>query len=75
MKSACGRSPKAGRFAMEIIGLAAMETVSHRSRFQGVSRQLRELNDEDRYSVIYEIARIETIISRIADNDAPFCPI
>ncbi|MBX3073054.1 hypothetical protein KF707_17635 [Candidatus Obscuribacterales bacterium] len=60
---------------MEVLGLASMVPVTFRTRFQGVSRTLNELNEEDKYSVIYEIARIETMLSRIADNDGPFCPI
>lgn len=60
---------------MEMFGLAALEPVSIKTRFQGVSRNLSDLKDTDKYSVIYEIARIETLISKLADQDGPFCPI
>jgi hypothetical protein len=60
-------SPEAGRFAMEIMELAPMETISYCS-LENVSRQLSELNEEDRYSVIYEIARIQTLLSRVSTD-------
>ncbi len=60
-------SPAAGRFAMEIMELAPMETINYCS-LENVSRQLSELNEEDRYSVIYEIARIQTLISCVSTD-------
>jgi len=63
---AWGESPAAGRFAMEMFGLAAMQPVS-KSNSQSVIRNLNELTEEDKYSVIYEIARIETLLSRHCD--------
>lgn len=60
---------------MEVLGLASMVPVPFKTRFQGVSRNLNDLNEEDKYSVIYEIARIETMISTLTDHDGPFCPI
>lgn len=60
---------------MEVLGLASMVPVPFKTRFQGVSRNLNELNDEDKHAVIYEIARIDTMLSALADHDGPFCPI
>lgn len=60
-------TPGAGRFAMEMIDLASLETTDFCS-LENVIRHLSELNVEDRYSVIYEIARIQTLISCIPDE-------
>lgn len=57
-------TPGAGRFAMEMIELASMETMNFRSS-EGVIRHLSELKEEDRYSVIYEIARIQTLLNSL----------
>lgn len=46
--------------------MAAMEPLT--SSTQPVIRHLCELNDEVKYSVIYEIARIETLISGLAED-------
>jgi hypothetical protein len=60
-------SPAAGRFAMEMIELAPLETMNL-CDLESVTRHLSELDEEDRYSVIYEIARIQTLIGSIADD-------
>ncbi len=60
-------TPGAGRFAMEMIDLASLETADFCS-LENVIRHLSELKVEDRYSVIYEIARIQTLISSIPDE-------
>lgn len=59
-------TPGAGRFAMEMIDLASMETTNYCS---SEVRHLSELEMEDRYSVIYEIARIQTLISSLPNDD------
>lgn len=59
---------------MEMFGLASMQPVSFRSNSQSVTRNLIDLNDEDKYSVIYEIARIDTLLSRILDCDSHSIP-
>jgi hypothetical protein len=61
-------TPGAGRFAMEMIELASMETTNYCGS-EGVIRHLTELEEEDRYSVIYEIARIQTLISSISNEN------
>lgn len=61
-------TPGAGRFAMETIELAVMETMILSSS-EEVTRHLSELGEEDRYSVIYEIARIQTLLSSLTSEN------
>jgi len=61
-------TPGAGRFAMEMIELASMETLNFCSS-EGVIRHLSELQEEDRNSVIYEIARIQTLLSSLSSEN------
>lgn len=60
-------TPGAGRFAMELIGKAPMEISACSS--EGVTLHLSELGDIDKYSVIYEIARIQTLISSLSGDN------
>lgn len=55
---------------MDKKALAALESVRNSPCYPGVMRNLDELEEEDRFSVIYEIARIETMISELAEIDS-----
>ncbi|MDZ4835749.1 MAG: hypothetical protein SGJ27_18385 [Candidatus Melainabacteria bacterium] len=52
---------------MELISDGPMETSASSS--EGVTLHLSELADMDKYSVIYEIARIQTLISSLSSDN------